>query len=127
MAKFTDKTLHNLHPDMQESFCNTNHVMCSGLAAILAKGNHKPRAKLFTSTHQINASLKYIHCNLILSTLLLAAHNLDKHYYKKIIFTFLEMPDVKVVDNTTQNSFNVASNGDMSVRNNCNNSEAIGD
>lgn len=37
------------------------------------------------------------------------------------------MPDVKVVDNVTKNSFHVASNGDMSVRYKCTNSEAIGD
>lgn len=40
---------------------------------------------------------------------------------------FLGMPDVKVVDNVTKNSFHVASNGDVSVGYKCTNSEAMGD
>jgi len=59
--------------------------------------------------------------------MLLAACNWDKLTKQKIIFTFLEMPDVKVVDNVTKNSFHVASNGDVSVGYKCTNSEAIGD
>ena len=37
------------------------------------------------------------------------------------------VPDVKVVDNMTQSSFHMTSNGDVSVRYKCGNSEAISD
>ena len=37
------------------------------------------------------------------------------------------MPDVKVVDNVTKNSFHKNGNGDVSVGYKCTNSEATGD
>ena len=68
IATFTHRTLHNLHPDMQ-GYKYTKHLLCS-YCNYISKGKTKTvniiwaRTNLGTSTHWINTSLKYIHCNL---------------------------------------------------------------